>query len=338
MKKIISIIFAMVFCLSLCACSNQKATGKKAVSVLLLPHFEIDALTGDFPGEAQLFYEKYLSDSEQYDISGEYTLYYGKENHIAMCITGSGKVNTAISLTCVLNDSRFDFSESYIIGIGCAGSSIEYTTLGDVCLSYAICDNDLGHTGDPRDLDEKSDSKWFHDESYDDVSFKELNTELIDELYGITKDLKLQTTELSRRVMSDNFDNAEWAIRDPKVIPGSCISSDNYWKGQFDHDKANDICEYYKTEYPYAMTEMEDIAIADVADKFGMLDRTVILRVSVNTDVFMDGATPESLWGNKGTFGERVEDEDTEVLDIFEPAMHNIFDVGSAIIDYLIKA
>lgn len=340
MKNKLKIMFAVAlivcFCFGFCSCGANGDSGAKEISVLLLPHFETGEMMGDFPGEAQLFYEEYLADSESYELEGGYELFYGEDNGVAMCVTGSGKVNNAAALLTVLTDSRFDCSKAYLMGIGCAGGAVEYSTIGDVCLAAAVCDNDLGHTGDPRDLTEDKGSKWFHDSSYDDCSYKELNLELVEELYDLVKDTELQTTELSRGVMRDNFGDAEWAVRDPKVILGTCMSSDNFWKGTYDHDKAVDIAEYYGTKYPYAVTEMEDIALADIADRFGMLDRTVIIRCNVNTDVFMGDETPESLWGGIDNFNEKVEGENTETLDIFEPAMHNNFAVGSIIIDYLL--
>lgn len=50
-------------------------------------------------------------------------------------------------------------------------------------------------------------------------------------------------------------------------------------------------------------------------------------------DVFMDGETTESIWGDDVSFNEKVENENTETLDIFEPAMHNLFDTASIVID-----
>lgn len=73
--------------------------------------------------------------------------------------------------------------------------------------------------------------------------------------------------------------------------------SDNYWKGEHGHETALLMTETYSCPDPYALTEMEDNALAVVLDRFGMLDRYIIIRDSVNTDVFMNGATPwRGLW------------------------------------------
>ena len=53
----------------------------------------------------------------------------------------------------------------------------------------------------------------------------------------------------------------------------------------------------------------------------------------MNMDIFLDGATPESTWGEYGNFNEKVKAENDETLDIFEPAMHNLFDTGRIVTD-----
>ena len=42
------------------------------VKVLLLPKFEVGAMAGDFPGEAQYYYEQYLTGAGEYDIPESY--------------------------------------------------------------------------------------------------------------------------------------------------------------------------------------------------------------------------------------------------------------------------
>ncbi|MBQ1331756.1 MAG: hypothetical protein IIZ51_05420 [Lachnospiraceae bacterium] len=48
------------------ACSP--APEKPAVRVLIVPKFEIGDMEGDFPGEAQLFYEEYCPGCEEVEI------------------------------------------------------------------------------------------------------------------------------------------------------------------------------------------------------------------------------------------------------------------------------
>lgn len=117
---------------------------------------------------------------------------------------------------------------------------------------------------------------------------------------------------------------------------GTTASGDNYWKGQYDHQNALRITAEYGCPDPYAISEMEDVAVARAAARFGMLDRLILLRTAVNMDVFMGGATPESLWLPE--YEDNLASEsNAEAADIFAPAMKNVFDVGSVIMEAILS-
>ena len=65
---------------------------------------------------------------------------------------------------------------------------------------------------------------------------------------------------------------------------------------RFDHQNALLITESYACTDPFAITEMEDIAVGQAVKSFGLLDRLIILRVGVNMDVLPRGVAPEMLW------------------------------------------
>ena len=77
------------------------------------------------------------------------------------------------------------------------------------------------------------------------------------------------------------------------------------------------------------------MALAVVLDRFGLLDRYIIIRDSVNMDVFMNGANPEILWDD--SIDEQLSDENSiEAADIFATAMENNFKVGSIVVDAIL--
>lgn len=47
---------------------STAASAPLPAKVLLLPKFEIGEMTGDFPGEAQYYYEQYLINAVEYDV------------------------------------------------------------------------------------------------------------------------------------------------------------------------------------------------------------------------------------------------------------------------------
>lgn len=335
MKKILVLFFSIFILFSFCSCTKQ--IEKLPVKVLIAPHFEIGEMKGDDSGEAQMLFEKYLENCEVYSIANDISLWYNPENEVAMYLTGVGKVNAAMSTTAVLSDNRFDFSNSYILAVGCSGGAIGYATLGDVILESTVCDYDLGHTADIREMKGDGESLWFASSEYEENGCKNFNSDMVERAYALTKDIKLKTTEISRDMLNRNFPNEDWAMRDPAVIKGTSITSDNYWKGSYNHDKAIQLAEYYNSLDPYASTEMEDVAIAIVADQFGLLDRTLIMRCIVNIDVFYDNASPESLWGQNNDFVDTVSDNNEETLDIFVPSIENLFCVAQTIIDSILN-
>ena len=118
-----------------------------------------------------------------------------------MYVTGMGKVNAALSTMAVLTDSRFDFSEAYVISTGCAGSARDTTVMGDVFVISAAVDYDLGHHADSREMEDPERATWFHDAAYDDAAFIMLDPELTDRVYALVREVKVDTTELTRSVM-----------------------------------------------------------------------------------------------------------------------------------------
>ncbi len=57
----------------------------------------------------------------------------------------------------------------------------------------------------------------------------------------------------------------------------------------------------------------------------------IILRVSVNMDVFPSGITPEMLWAPE-TDDHLASQNSMESVDIFETAMQNCFEAGKVLI------
>ena len=306
------------------------------VKVLLLPKFEVGEMAGDFPGEAQYYFEQYLTGAEAYDVpNGDdgFKLYY--KDGVALGLLGMGKVNAALNTMAILSDSRFDYSQAYIIDTGCAGSAVGTTVMGDVFLITAAVDYDLGHHADGRELADPDGTTWFRDEKFDDSAVVLSNQALVERVYALVKDAPIETTERTRNYMINSFDGAEWAARDPQVLRGTTVSGDNYWKGPHGHENALLMAETYQCPDPYVTTEMENVAVARAVERMGLLDRLIIIRDSVNMDVFMQGDTPESLWENAEA-KTLATDEGVESADIFQTAMKNNFDVGRIIIDRIL--
>ncbi len=330
---------AVLVCSS--ACGADKSSKPVKIKALIIPKFEIGEMSGDDIGEAQLLFEKYCPESSETVLPNmpETARFYLNENNgVALLVTGSGKTACALAMTAVLSNNNYDFSDSFIISVGCAGGSAGVTTLGDIVLVTGACDNELGHTADIREFDNKdSKSTWFPDSSYDATSSKLFSPELAQQVFNMIKDVKPNTTEISKNVLKSNFKNEEWALRSPAVIKGTALSGDSFWKGETGHNNALKIIENYKMPDPYAVTEMEELTVANAAECFGLLDRVISLRAVVDLDVFLGNDSPESLWSDSEGYNNNLGSESSTALDIFEPAMRSLFDVSEAVIDAVLE-
>ena len=121
----------------------------------------------------------------------------------------------------------------------------------------------------------------------------------------------------------------------PKFEIGE-MSGDNFWKGVHDHENAVKIAETYGCPDPYAATEMEDAAIGQAVENFGMLNRYIIIRDIVNMDTYAPGVSPEILWSDS-TDTNLSDDDSLEAADLFETSMKNNFTVGKVIIDAILS-
>ena len=330
-----------IACVATLLSGCASAPEKTALRAIIIPKFEVGDMAGDFPGEAQLFYERYCPGCEETEIphmpsSGHF--YVNQENGVGILVTGTGKTAAGLSLMAVLSSDCYDCSGAYLVSVGCAGGSAAICSPGDVVLITAICDYDLGHHVDAHER-KSSETRimWFPDDSYADYGHKVLNADLCDTVYERIRDCPLRTTEETKTVIAENFGARGEEDILPVVRKGTALSGDNYWKGIYGHTTANFIAEYYRCPDPYSVTEMEEIAIANTAECFDMMDRLISMRAIVNMDLFLNGETPESTWGEYSGFNQKIKTENGETLDIFEPAMHNLYDTASIVIDAILE-
>ena len=97
---------------------------KIPVKVLILPKFEVDGINGDFPGEAQYYYEGYLEGAESYEIPGgtKGNPLYVRDG-VALYLAGEGKKKSALNTMAVLSDPRFDFSDAWLFSTGSSSAA-----------------------------------------------------------------------------------------------------------------------------------------------------------------------------------------------------------------------
>ena len=77
MKRLVTLLMVLLLCSVLFAEGTAELTesdaGRKIpIRVLILPKLEVGEMSGDFPGEAQYFYDEYVKGGQEYEIWGAF--------------------------------------------------------------------------------------------------------------------------------------------------------------------------------------------------------------------------------------------------------------------------
>ncbi len=312
------LILMVLFALS--ALSAQPVEEKQPIKVLVFGMFEVGENKGDFAGEFQHFYEAYFDGSDAYELNTMPLTLYVNEDGVAGAIAGMGKAQASATLTTILRDERFDFSETYILISGCSGMSPQRGTLGDVVIADALVDYELGHAWKESDNPEGSDSLFLRSNGYDRPGYIKLNSSLVDWAFNLVQDVPLSDAEAAKEYRG-NYSASE-ALETPSVQRGVSVTGDSYWHGKASSAHADVVCDAYGAG-TYMVTQMEDNAFGVVAMNEGKLDRLLVIRDVVNYDQPYPGqSVTESLDASSGAFS---------------IGMENGFAVTNAIIEELLS-
>jgi purine nucleoside permease len=294
---------------------------KKEVKVLEISMFEVGENSGDFSGEFQHFYENYFEgQSTEYAVKGFPGTLYLNNDGVAGIVAGMGKAQAAASLTAILSDNRFDFSNAYIVVSGCGGAAPDRATLGDVIIATSLVDYELGHAWTQSDIPAGTTETFMRSNGYDRSAYTTLNPALIGSLKDVVKDVDL--IDCDDAIAYRALYNQDSSVK-PSILYGISVTGDSYWHGSGASAHADEVVSSYTNEDIYLITQMEDSAFGVVAKDFGMENNLIIVRDVVNFDQPYEGqSVTESLAASSGAFS---------------IGMSNGFSVASTIIDSLIK-
>jgi purine nucleoside permease len=309
------------------AASVFAAGGKEKpieIKALILPKFEVGELSGDFPGEAQYYYEHYFASPnfKSFIIKNTPEPLYVNNDGVALIVTLMGKAQSGQTVTAVLADSRFDFSNALIVSTGCAGSPPERTVLGDVILAGIVIDHELGH-GNAREDVGSTGPLFVRDTGYDFGGITTINDALLQWAFKLVQNIELKATERSTEVTGlYGFQD-----RPPRVQIGGVLTGDNYWAGKASRLLVEEVFAAYDSPYPYMITEMEDAAIGVAVKRAGLENNYIVIRDSVDYDTPLPDNTILEFWEETSKDGKSFD------WGIFAAARENNFKVGQVIID-----
>jgi len=314
-------IFTMIFMF----CSNAQAEthqDKIQVKVFIAAMFEIGENSGDKAGEFQHWYNQYFTDSKPIKVEGAHSPVYCNSEGVCGSVLGMGKVGSSASMQAITLSPKFDFSKSYFVLSGVAGTPPSKGTIGDVSWASWLVDYDLGHRWKAEE-GEKGAPTFTPRKGYEDIRRYQLNSELLKWNLHLSQSVALKDSKEASAYRMKYPDAA--ARRSPAITVGTHMTGDTFFHGPGLSKQAQYIAELYNAD-DYIITEMEATAIAQVLNRTVGIERIMSLRGAVN----FDQGNP-----NETTL-QHLDPAPGETAGGFAETVENIVLVGSKTVDHIV--
>jgi purine nucleoside permease len=325
-KSVMNHFFKIALLFALCffsACQQNQSPPEAAkpkkipIKVVLVSMFESGADEGDRPGEFQYWVERLPLKEKISFPQGYRDLRYNPELGVLGIVTGIGNTKSAISITALGADERFDLSKAYWVVAGISGVDPEDAPTGSAAWAEWLVDGDLSHEIDAREIEAGWKTGYIPlrrttpyeqpvSENNEGVVAR-LNTGLVDWAYQMTKDIELTDNEEIKK-MREQYKGYEGANKKPYVLKGDQLAGSTYWHGKLLNDWANDWVKYWSEGkgnfVTSAMEEMGTYHALERLNKNGKADinRLLVLRTASNFTMQYPGITAyQSLAGEKLT-------------------------------------
>jgi purine nucleoside permease len=275
------------------------------IKAVVVAMFESGEDTGDRPGEFQLWVEREKLDKILLFPAGHRPLRLSNDGSVLGVVTGAGVTNATATIMALGLDPRFDLSKSYWIVAGIAGVDPNDASLGSAAWATHVLDGDLARELDSREAP----SNWPYalvpmgakrpnerPTRQTDTVVYQLNPDLVEWAYQLTKDLKLMDTPEAAAYRA-RYKGFPKAVVPPFVLKGDSLGSSTYWHGKVLNQWANDWVKLWTNgQGNYVMTNMEDngtVTALSRLSKTGRADlrRVLVLRTGSNYDMQAPGQT-----------------------------------------------
>ena len=323
-KQACVFLLAFVCVLSMAATAYAAPVVKREkVRVFIGAMFEIGENTGDRAGEFQNWYERYWKEnSTSFVVEGAPKPVFVNKDGVAGAVLGMGKVRSATAMQAILLDPRFDFSETYFIISGVAGTPPSRGTIGEVTWSTWLVDYDLGHRWAPEE-GKPGAPTFIPRKGYEGVRVFKINPALAAWALKVSQGVALKDSD-SAKAYRQRYPQ-EAARKSPSVGSGTHVAGDCFFHGPGMSEQAQYIAKLYGAD-DYIATEMEGTAIGHVLEKHKNLDRTISLRGAVNFDQGNPNETTQ----------EHLDPAPGQTAGGFAETTENIVIVGSTLVDHII--
>lgn len=317
-------------------------TPKIEIKAVVVSMFEYGDVTGDKPGEFQLWVERKKLDTIYEFPLGEYDLRMNADGVLGICV-GGGIPNATASIMALGMDPRFDLSKAYWLIAGIAGADPEDMSLGSAAWAKHIVDGDLIYEIDAREIPEHwpygiiplggkepadAPEDIYTGWTLDTIHF-ELNQGLTEWAYAMTKDLKLEDAP-GISEFREQYSDYPKAAEPPFVTMGDTLSASTYWHGPLLNTWANDWVKLYAgADANFMTSNMEDSGTLTALHRLGRLnlvdtERVMILRTASNFTMPPTGKS--ATWSATAPYPDEG-----------FPAVLSAYTVGSKVVDLIIE-
>jgi len=326
------------------SCAAPEKTKPTKVKVVVVTMFEQGEDEGDAPGEFQNWVEKLPLPEVIAFESGYRNLRYNEEKSVLGVVTGIGTAKAAATIMALGSDPRFDFSETYWLVAGISGVDPQDASVGSAIWAEWLIDGDLSHEIDAREIPGSWKTGYIPlrlSEPYEQPVPKnnegvvyQLNPELVDWAYELTKDLDLGDNDVIAgfRSLYKSYPNAQ---KPPFVTKGDQLAAQTYWHGKLLNDWANDWTKYWTLgEGNFVTSAMEETgtmqSLTFLANTGNVnLNKVLVLRTASNYTMQYDGITAaESL------SGEKLSDKGYTA---YIPSLNSAYMVGSKVVNQIVE-
>lgn len=280
------------------------------VKVVVVTMFEIGEDEGDKPGEFQLWKERFPLTTRYPFPQSYHDIYVNEDKGVVGIVTGMGTAKATAAIMALGLDPRFDVRKAYWLVAGIAGIDPADGSIGSAVWANYLIDGDLAHQIDAREIPEDWNTGYFPlfaDSPYPDGTAAasghqsngevyELNTDLSDWAFALTKDTELMDTEAMQALRSRYTDSPK-ALAPPVVLKGDQMAASTFWHGALFNQWANDWTAYWtEGKGNFVTSGMEDTGSYQALtylDNAGRADkeRFMVLRTASNFTMQPPGLT-----------------------------------------------
>lgn len=326
-----------------CSTNTEEAVAVEKIPVkfVVVSMFEYGEVTGDKPGEFQLWVEQAGLDKTLPFPLGEYELRMNDQGVLGICV-GGGIPNATASIMALGLDTRFDLSKAYWLIAGIAGGDPQDMSLGSAAWATSVVDGDLVYEIDAREIPEDwpygmiplggrkpadAPEDIYTGWTLDTIKF-DLNADLANWAYALTKELELADGDEIKEFRKQ-FSGYPKASQPPFVTMGETLSASTYWHGKYMNQWANDwVALYAGADKNFMTSNMEDsgtlTALMRLA-RTGLVDgqRVMVLRTASNFT--MAPTNKSSTWSATAPYPDQG-----------FPAIQSAFTVGHTVLEEIV--